>query len=219
MTTLAELRNGRDVVYEAKMVHPIPDAKVIDREAFIVERCAGKVVLDIGASGELHKGIIDVAKYTYGIDRPTADRPANYFSAGDAGIAWMHYIGGRSHEFGIDLDRSDMIMPTELGIDLIICGEVVEHLSNPGWLLHRLSETYPEVPVIISVPNAFCELQKPYLAAGKECVNSDHVAWYSPQTLKTLLNRHGYAISEFYWYRGRPKVSEGMVVVAEQSHG
>jgi hypothetical protein len=53
------------------------------------------------------------------------------------------------------------------------------------------------------------------MEAGTENVNVDHVAWYSWRTLKTLLDRYGYPIREFYWYKGRPRFAEGIIVVTE----
>jgi hypothetical protein len=48
-----------------------------------------------------------------------------------------------------------------------------------------------------------------------ENVNIDHVAWYSPRTLRTLLERARWNITEFAWYGGDPGVAEGLIAVAE----
>lgn len=189
--TLMELRNGVDPVYWEKQLHPVPDAKAVDRTAFILERCKGKVVLDIGASGRLHESIVRVAAQCYGIDRE--DSP---------GV------------FGIDLDDFHAELPQLPDVEIVICGEVIEHLSNPGWLLKRLKEAY-RCPVIITVPNAHADSGRHWLERGIDCVNRDHVAWYSHRTLQTLLEREGYEIKELRWYNGRPKFSEGLIVVTE----
>ena len=39
--------------YAAKMLHAIPEAPVVDRIAFVLTRCQGKRVVELGASGRL----------------------------------------------------------------------------------------------------------------------------------------------------------------------
>jgi hypothetical protein len=205
--TIAELREslaGPSEAYREKQLHQVPDAPSVDREKFIIERCKGKTVIDVGASGPMHDGILKVAKRCYGIDRP----PAGWFKFKGA------HIDGDN--FGIDLDDYWSVLPRLAGVDLIVCGEVLEHLSNPGHFLAKLQKDYRSVPVLITVPNAFADAGRGMLnREGIENCNSDHVAWYSHRTIKTLLNRNGYFIMDFAWYNGRPKFAEGMIVIAE----
>ena len=199
--TIADFREslcGPSPEYVAKMCHPVPDAPVVNREDFILARCQGKVVLDIGASGPMHEGIVEVSKRCYGIDRPVR-----------SDVLLGH------DTFGIDLDDRDCDLPILRDVELMVCGEVIEHLSNPGWFLDRLRKAYPRIPVIVTVPNAFSDIGRAALLKGPENCNGDHIAWHSHRTIKTLLSRHGYEIREFLWYRGRPKFSEGLIVVTE----
>lgn len=196
LTTLAELRNnlsGPSPEYTAKQLHKVPIAPVVDRTKFLLDRCRGKVVLDIGASGPMHYRIAEVASKCYGIDREN-----------------------RSDVLAVDLDDYHSMLPEYEDVEVVICGEVIEHLSNPGWFLDRLRKAYT-CPVIITVPNAFGDGGRGSLAQQNlENCNLDHVAWYSHRTIKTLLERAGYSIREFYWYghkQARPKFSEGLIVV------
>ena len=101
---------------------------------------------------------------------------------------------------------------------MIVCGEVLEHLSNPGHFLTALRATYPTVLVLITVPNAFATAGAAWLVTkGRENVNKEHVCYYSYTTLKELLRRARYAITEHAWYGGTPYVSEGLIVVATPS--
>lgn len=206
MSTIAEIRNslgGPSTEYRAKQLHAVPESPVVQREPFILERCAGKVVLDIGASGPMHESIVRVASKCYGIEKP-------------GGPGMSDVVRGDTIEF-IDLDDYHQILPIFSGVEIIICGEVLEHLSNPGWFLTRLRKAY-NCPLIITVPNAFGEAGRRSLERGIENCNIDHIAWHSHRTIKTLLNRHGYGIIEFYWYGRngqRPKFSEGLIVVTE----
>lgn len=186
--------------YVAKMLHPIPEAKSVDRAAFILERVKGKRVLEFGASGPMHDKIRAAATEYFGVDREDAP---------DRGVV------------GFDLDDVSKPHLPEwsqtlfVRLDVVVCGEVLEHLSNPGWFLTRLKEQQPNVPVIITVPNAFTSVGRGHLAKGIENVNRDHVSWYSYTTLKTLLGRVGYTIGEFYYYGGEGPTAEGLIVVTE----
>lgn len=182
------------VAYAEKMLHRIPAAPVVDRAAFILEHCRGKYVLEFGASGPMHDAIVKVARSVCGVDREDG-----------------------ASVIGFDLD--DVSVPTLPGenhlVDVIVCGEVIEHLSNPGWFLTRLRRQYAGVPTIITVPNAFSAAAASHLARAVENVNRDHVAWYSYRTLLTLLERHGYTKNVFAWYNGQPHTAEGLIVVTE----
>lgn len=196
--TIDDLRSQLDgaaqpsAEYAKKMLHAVPPATVVDRAAFILERVKGRVVLDVGASGPMHQAVVKAAARTYGWDREDGDEVC-----------------------GIDLDNSDVHLPPHPDVELIVCGEVLEHLSNPGQFLRRLRTRYQGVSVIITVPNAFSDAGRAQMKRGIECVNPDHCAWYSWKTLSVLLTRAGFSIAEFHYYNGRPLFAEGLVVVTE----
>lgn len=179
--------------YAAKMLHPLPETKVVDRTEFILALVKGKRVLDFGASGALHRDVMKVARAYLGVDR-------------EDGL----FVRG----FDLD-DVTETLLPVFDDTEVILCGEVLEHLSNPGWFLTRLRAQYPGVPVLISVPNAFSTIAQSWLKKGFENVNEDHVAWYSPKTLSVLLERAGYTTGDLYYYNGHGPTSEGMIVLAE----
>lgn len=183
-----------DAAYAAKMLHAVPPAPVVDREKFIASRCKGKRVLELGASGALTVLLREIAGSYLGIDRQDGEAIVGY-----------------------DLDdvENNLLPMPDWPVDVIVCGEVLEHLSNPGYVLKRLRAIYAGVPVIVTVPNAFCSVGLSMLKRdGVENVNGDHVAWYSYRTLKTLLERYGYAVEAFCWYTGEPLTAEGLIMVA-----
>lgn len=192
----------QDPVYVAKMLHALPHGDTVDREAFIVERCRGKRVLEFGASGRLHDKIRAASKASVGFDR-VASEGVLAIDLDDVGVASFP-VTAYNH---VD----DLAVPW----DVIVCGEVIEHLSNPGWFLARVQRQYAGVPVIVSVPNAFSGVAATWIRKGYENVNRDHVAWYSPKTLSVLLERAGFMGAEFHWYGGEGPTAEGFVVVTE----
>lgn len=188
--TLGHLDPG----YVTKQLHRIPAAPVVDRVAYIVERCQGKRVLNLGcASGTLHSEINKVSKAIYGVD----------------------ILQGISTWMVCDLDRHpEQILPScaELGIDIIVAGETLEHLANPGNLLEVLRVI--GAPLLVSVPNAFSDAGRHWLLRGYENVHRDHFAWYSWHTLKALLERSHFQVTDCLWYNGHPYTAEGLIMRA-----
>jgi 2-polyprenyl-3-methyl-5-hydroxy-6-metoxy-1,4-benzoquinol methylase len=172
-------------------------AEVVDRAGLILDLVRGKSVLDVGASGPMAAKIREVATAYVGLDRTASD-----------GV----------QAFDLD-DVRQLTLPQVDGVTVVVCGEVLEHLANPGHFLTRLARQYPGVPVVVSVPNAFTEAGRQHMLKGIENINLDHVAWYSYHTLRTLLTRCGYRIASFVWYHGQPHTAEGLVVLAETLDG
>jgi 2-polyprenyl-3-methyl-5-hydroxy-6-metoxy-1,4-benzoquinol methylase len=186
----------RDPAYVEKMLHPIPAAEVVDREGMLLDLARGKRILEFGASGPTSAKVKAVAASYVGVDRQAAD-----------GV------------LAFDLDDVTQPALPSVETDGIVCSEILEHLSNPGHFLDRLARQYPGVPLIVTVPNAFTESGRQHALTGVENVNRDHVAWYSDHTLVTLLTRHGYTVTSFCWYRGKPYTAEGLIVLAETTNG
>jgi hypothetical protein len=171
--------------HDSRMMHRVPSAPVVVRHEYIRDACKGRTVLDVGGSGKLQEIIKSVAKSYTAVDK-------------------------ESDDYCVDLDKEKI--PVVHGIELIVCGEVVEHLSNPGFFLDGLREY--QVPIIFTVPNAFCSFGAKWVLKGIENVNQDHVAYYSYHTFKVLLTRHGFIIDKFMWYNGQPGIAEGLVFLA-----
>lgn len=171
--------------YDERMFHLIPTTKSVTRHKWIEEQCNGEHVLDVGGSGYLAEIIKRVAKSHSTVDKQNAD-------------------------YCVNLDKEPI--PIVGGTTLVVCGEVVEHLSNPGFFLDGLRLYH--VPVIFTVPNAFAAIGRRHIMRGMENVNADHVAYYSHYTFKNLLQRHGFEVERFLWYNGQPGISEGLIFKA-----
>ena len=180
-----------DPQYRDRYMHAVPAAPSVEREKAILGAVRGKVVLDIGYAGSpLHEAVRHVAARVYGVDC-TEPQGAEYFKQ--------------------DLNYECIVALPD--IQMILCGEVIEHLSNPGSFLDGLRRNY-QCPLLLTVPNAFCSIGQHHMKRGFENVNLGHVAWYSWRTIKTLLERHGWSIDSFYWYGGTERFSEGLLVLA-----
>jgi 2-polyprenyl-3-methyl-5-hydroxy-6-metoxy-1,4-benzoquinol methylase len=116
---------------------------------------------------------------------------------------------------GMDIEKEEVEKLNQLGFDVIwgdcedfdlgekydvvIAGELVEHLSNPGRFLSNVRmHLRPEGRFILSVPNAYCYYNiLSVIFRGRVPVNDQHVCWYDKRTLRSLLERHGFRITAF----------------------
>ena len=128
---------------------------------------------------------------------------------------WVHeFLKDNSNVLGIDILEGEVkalcskgynmkvanAETFELGVKfgVIFAGELIEHLSNPGLFLsqskkHLRKHGY----LILTTLNTF------YLPRLLKCiknieddpqVNPEHTTWFSPSTLRALLNREGFDI-------------------------
>ncbi len=90
--------------------------------------------------------------------------------------------------------------------DVIIAGEIIEHLNNPGLFLNGVKRFMaPDSVLLLTTINAYCSFRFFYYGArgkrGKaEPVHPDHVAYYSYSTLRLLLERHDLILDTFLYY-------------------
>jgi len=112
---------------------------------------------------------------------------------------------GSKNLFQADLEHLDEV-PLDEKFDVIIGGEMIEHLSNPGLFLQGIKRFMgPDTRLILTTINAYCALRfAMYGLRGKggrnEPVHPDHVSYYSFKTLNLILERQGLELNEFYFY-------------------
>lgn len=110
-----------------------------------------------------------------------------------------------------DVTENELPWFDNLCFDVVVAGEILEHLGNPGFLLQRLHQY--KAPLLITVPNAYSSAGFANMKKGIENVNVDHKAWFSYRTLRTLVEKCGYEMSEFYWCGGEKLFAEGLIMV------
>jgi len=91
--------------------------------------------------------------------------------------------------------------------DVIIAPEVLEHVDNAGSFLSQINKVSSS-KLIVTVPDCFSCFQYNHFefldSTYIEAVHPDHVAWYSPHTLKNIIERNtDYKCSQFYRVNGR----------------
>ncbi len=104
-----------------------------------------------------------------------------------------------------DLEKLDSLNLDET-FDVIIAGEMIEHLSNPGLFLKGIQRFMnPQTNLVVTTINAYSALRFAiYGLRGKgginEPVHSDHVAYYSYSTLKLVVDRADLKVRKFSFY-------------------
>jgi len=180
------------------------DFDLVQRLDIIRGVCAGRRVLHLGCTNYpftedaisndmlLHSELEKVAGDLWGLD---SDQPS---------IDILTSHGSEQVIFG-DLEKLDEV---ELGgtFDVIVAGEIIEHLNNPGLFLRGVRRFMNlDSVLIITTVNAYCAMRFFYYGArgkrGKvEPIHPDHVAYYSYATLKLLIERHKFELRNFYFY-------------------
>jgi SAM-dependent methyltransferase len=85
--------------------------------------------------------------------------------------------------------------------DVIIAGEVLEHLDAPGYLFANLAKMLNDGgKLIISVPNPWYinVILKTIFEGPPYVDNVDHVSWFDPCTISELGIRHGLRLESFF---------------------
>ena len=178
--------------------------EMVDRVTFIKNACVGKKVLHLGCTDYpftkeviknnmlLHFELGKVAKELYGFDFD--ERGIKILS--DAGVENLYFSNLEKLE-EVDLDET---------FDVIIAGEIIEHLSNPGLFLKGIQRFMnPKTILLITTINAYCGMRMlTYGFRGRggahEPVHPDHVAYYSYSTLKVLIERENLRVRRFAFY-------------------
>lgn len=176
------------------------------RWEFIEPYVRGKRVLDIGPAElmgtihrhklqeSIHKRIVTVAQKVIGLEKNAGQVRA---------LQKLGYeiLEGDAEKFSLD----------EV-FDVIVAGELIEHLSNPGAFLDCARQHLrPDGMLLLTTPNRFgalvflCTLLHNSIPSYNKPI-AKHVAYYDENCLRDLLHRHGYTrfTVAYYEWVGSP---------------
>lgn len=178
--------------------------ETVQRLSTIKRLCKGRKTLHLGcadspftetaiANGSLlHFELLDTASELYGFDN-------------DPSALEIIRFHGAKNLVAADLERLSELDFNET-FDVIVAGEVIEHLSNPGLFLHGIGRFLrPKGRLVISTVNAYCAFRFAMQAISgrrgrNEPVHPDHTAYYSYKTLRLLVERNGFRVENFLYY-------------------
>jgi len=134
----------------------------------------------------LHKLITDTAAKCIGID------------INQEGINYIREQHGYLNVFFADLLKDDIPELMDVRWDIMVLGEILEHVDNPVSFLKSIRERFASstIKILITVPNAFSYFQWKSLKEHKEVINSDHRYYFSPFTLAKVLYQAGFRLQE-----------------------
>src|SRR5262249_23969877 len=100
--------------------------------------------------------------------------------------------------------------PLSQRFDVILCGDLIEHLSQPGSILEGIKCCMAQdAELLTSTPNAFGFLHFARYAGNVFHEGNDHVLSFSRFSLQNLLQRHGFYLEEVYTCYCAPPASWG----------
>lgn len=176
--------------------------RYVSRWDFIRTRCASKRVLHLGCLGMTECSTTDkVVSMRTGRVLHAQLREACHSIVGvDYDVETVQEL--QQHGFDDivygDVQHLDQLA-LEPAFDVIVCGDLIEHLGKPDNLLAGVKDCMaPQTELIISTPNAFGLLHFARYLCNVFREGNDHVLSFSIYTLHNLLQRHGLTIAEAY---------------------
>lgn len=175
--------------------HPLERLRVerpVDRVDYVVEHCRGQRVLDLGGYDEtaqtkrgtkhwLHGSISSVAREVVGVDSSELI-PRDGVRTGENG----RFIRGDVTNLA-SVDLGDLVP------DVIVAGELIEHLPNALAFMQQVKGLFPGKRFIATTPNATSLSNAALAAVYRESNHHDHLQVYSYKTLNTLCLRAGFS--------------------------
>ena len=184
---------------------------IIYRKDKIVELCSKKTVLHLGfiQHSHLYKELIQKGNWLH--------QKINEVSAKLVGIDYLHddviYIQNK-YDYEVYYADVTSLEKWEYNekFDVIICGELIEHLQNPGLMLDGIKRFMSKDTIlIITTPNPWSRNRLKLINKGRkeaEWLNPEHTCWFSFQTLKQLLERSGFFEANYSYYFGETEGEE-----------
>ncbi len=168
-------------------------SRIVTREQVIQALVAGRSVLDVGCVDHttasmqradwLHGFITRHASSVLGVDLC------------EAGVAQMNANGYQA------VCGDATTMEFNRAFDVVVAGELIEHLENPGSFLTNMRQRLvPRGRIVLTTPTPFWpKYSLQVLARGRVGINPEHVMWFCPVTLEALLARCGYVDVQIYF--------------------
>jgi len=177
---------------QAALAQARAPASILDREQYLSDLVAGLKVLDVGV----------VAHTPEACQSPAwLHRRLSASASSCLGCDILEREVARLRELGFDVVCHDICRePLDDLFDIIVCGELIEHVDRPGALFENCAKMLSQGgKLALSTPNPwFLTYTLKGLFNREPLIDSvDHVAWYDPATLFELGMRHGFRLARY----------------------
>lgn len=164
-----------------------------DRSDFLVQRCRGLRVLDVGCVAHdaermaspnwLHARVAAVAAACLGVD------------VLPDGVEAMNRLGYRAVVH--DLTSGPGRLAEEGPFDIIVAGELIEHVGSVDMLFQAARDLLTQAgELILTTPNPWAPHRVRAGQRGDVWENVDHILFAFPSGVAELAERHGLVLSE-----------------------
>jgi 2-polyprenyl-3-methyl-5-hydroxy-6-metoxy-1,4-benzoquinol methylase len=160
------------------------------KKLWVIPFVTDKKVLDLGCvqhsidrlenSDWLHRLIKDHAKSILGVD-------------------YLKEEVSKLNEMGYSVVCADVEdMQLNERFEVIVAGDIIEHLANPGAFLRNVSNHLEQYgTLLVSTPNPFTLLRfVELLFKGRVSANPEHTCWFTEPVLNQLAIRYGLEIKK-----------------------
>lgn len=179
---------------------PVNNVSIFNRVDYILQQCQNKKVLHIGFTDYpytkekiadkslLHLQLKDIAAAVMGLDVEKEAMAAYEALTGDKNYCFTD-ITNAYPEAAIDFEP-----------DIILLGEVLEHLQNPHAAAELLYKTFPaSTKLLVTVPN-YMALDNISASLHKtESVHPHHYWYFSPYTLQRMFPAEKFLLEALHF--------------------
>ena len=144
-TSFVVRRRGQwRIDWSEKRTNWIGNSAILDAVQALANQCAGRLVLDVGAGNMPYRGVLAEQGCSY----ESLDWPSS-----------IHVRGGRHTYYA----EADQIPVSDARFDVVLCTEVLEHLTNPRQTLEEFCRVLkPGGILLLTVPFLHGEHETPH---------------------------------------------------------
>lgn len=173
--------------------------KLLDRNQSIINLCTGKEVLHLGCIGytDLPKDtrLSLLSKTLHAQIHKAASKQIGLDYSKDV-IKEVKDVEGFETVFYANAEKLDELEMNQK-FDIIVVGDLIEHLSNPGLMLDGLTRfCHSKTDIILTTPNAFGIASILKYSVNRFREGREHVMSFNRLNLVNLIERHGYQIEQ-----------------------
>lgn len=185
------------IAHELRVAEPVLQPRsYVSKEEFLVAAARGRRVLHLGCVGFTDLSSDDRVRL--------AKQSLHWKLSQVADVVGVDYSTDVVEEFArlgvftnIVVGNVERLpdLPLPGPFDVVIAGDIIEHLSNPGLMLDGIRVFCAgNTSIVITSPNAFGLPNYGRFLLGRFKEGKEHVLSFNATTLSQLLNRHGYTV-------------------------